>query len=145
MSFTQLAQPCFCDSQKIYKSCCYPFLYEQALPSHAVDLMRSRYTAYCLASQNPSDNLRFITYLLKTHVLDQGEALQESQDIQEFAKTTTFLKLEILDSKEKESNATVTFKISLQREGYPKEYVEKSTFSKTQEGKWIYLSSEFIS
>ncbi|PHR54267.1 MAG: zinc chelation protein SecC [Arcobacter sp.] len=39
---------CYCDSLKAYEKCCEPFLLGKKIPKSALELMRSRYSAYVL-------------------------------------------------------------------------------------------------
>ena len=43
---------CFCDKKYLFKDCCEPFINQKKYANEAVDLMRSRYTAYSLKNKN---------------------------------------------------------------------------------------------
>ena len=85
---------CPCCSGKKYADCCKKF-HDGALPPTALDLMRSRYTAYALGKAN---------YILETtHPRSPYFELDRKKwkkAILEFCRTTRFVKLEILDSGE---------------------------------------------
>lgn len=102
-----------------------------AITKDVLTLMRSRYSAYVS---------RETMYIVKT-TDQQNPQYQEDEkkwakEIDDFCKTTTFNKLEILDHDE----TTVTFK------AYTKQGVlhEKSIFVKV-DSKWFYLDGEIYS
>jgi len=43
-----MLKPCYCDSGKIFEACCKPFLMDDVKAKTALELMRSRYSAYVL-------------------------------------------------------------------------------------------------
>ncbi|MCB1119317.1 MAG: zinc chelation protein SecC [Chlamydiia bacterium] len=115
---------CPCHSNKLYKACCQPF-HEGALPQTALQLMRSRYSAYAL---NLPD------YILATTHPDSPQPTKES--LIHFSTTTTFAGLTILDSTE----TTVTFHAHLLQQNRDASFTEKSHFEKLH-GRWYYHSA----
>lgn len=121
---------CPCGTGKEYGACCKPF-HQGGLPRSALELMRSRYSAYALNlpeyiiatthPENPQDN--------------------DLKKIAEFCTHTTFKKLEIIDFQEKGDVATVTFVAHLAQDGKDFSLSERSTFEKV-DGKWLYLNGE---
>ena len=124
--------PCPCHSGKKYKLCCHPY-HKGILPSDALKLMRSRYSAYALG---------LVEYILATthpHNPDASIALSDWQKaIRDFAESTYFRGLKIIEFRDGEEEAFVTFEATLS-DGIMK---EKSRFLKT-EGRWLYESGEF--
>ncbi|OGI08666.1 MAG: hypothetical protein A2Y40_05165 [Candidatus Margulisbacteria bacterium GWF2_35_9] len=79
---------CPCLSNKTYQTCCKPFHDGVAFPKTAIELMRSRYSAYVL---------QLTDYLvLSTHPDKQNRGLKES--ILQSMKDTQWINLKILKS-----------------------------------------------
>lgn len=118
---------CPCCSGTLYSECCKKF-HEGACPQTALELMRSRYSAYALKNAE---------YIMKTtHPL--SPSFEKDQDswtkaILEFCAQSSFEKLEIL----KFGENWVHFKAYLGHGVLE----EKSTFEKLDE-KWLYLNGE---
>ena len=49
---------CYCGSQKFYEDCCFPFISGDLKPEIPEQLMRARYSAFCIKD---------IEYLISTH------------------------------------------------------------------------------
>lgn len=49
---TNVTERCPCGSEKLYSECCEPFLSGKQFPGTAEQLMRSRYSAYCLKNED---------------------------------------------------------------------------------------------
>jgi len=96
--------------------------------------MRSRYSAYCLG------NIEYIIATTHPNNPDATIALADWQKgITDFANSTQFLGLTILEFIDGEEEAYVTFEARFDH-GMMK---EKSRFVKF-EGKWLYESGEFL-
>lgn len=127
---------CPCGTGKLYSACCGP-LHTGKLPENALQLMRSRYTAYALCKP---DYIIHTTHPKNPHF--RRDTTQWAQQISEFCSHTEFQQLDILDFQEKnDQNATVTFVAHLAQDKKDVSFTEKSTFEKVQ-GKWLYLSGE---
>lgn len=124
--------PCPCHSGKKYKLCCQPY-HKGILPANALLLMRSRYSAYTLG---------LVEYIISTthpNNPDASIALSDWQKaIGDFAQTTYFRGLKIIEFMDGDEEAFVTFEATLS-DGIMK---EKSRFLKV-EGKWLYESGVF--
>ena len=124
--------PCPCHSGKKYKQCCQPY-HKGILPSNAMLLMRSRYSAYALQMSE---------YIMKTtHTAnpDFSSNIPEwKESILSFCRSNHFSGLKILEFIDGEKEAFVTFEAKLG------DYTmkEKSRFLK-KEGKWLYESGDF--
>lgn len=123
---------CPCKSKKDYQSCCKPFHLGQ-LPSSALELMRSRFSAYALSNAD---------YIINTTdpkgPLFVKDLKKWKEEILYFSKSTQFVDLQILSfTEESESRATVTFIATLRQKNQEISFQEKSLFIK-KEGKWLY-------
>ena len=123
---------CPCHSGEKYKKCCQPY-HKGMLPSNALKLMRSRYSAYALG---------LIEYIMATTHPNNPDATIALSDwqrsITEFSKTTQFIGLKILEFVDGEDESFVTFEAQFNH-GSMK---EKSRFLKIN-GKWLYESGCF--
>jgi len=107
------------------------------LPPTALDLMRSRYSAYALSK---------VSYIIETtHPQSpyfEKDVSKWEKGVRQFCNTTRFVKLEILHPKYPDpSDPTVHF-IAYLEQGAPFQLNEKSHFEKL-DGKWLYLSGSF--
>lgn len=127
---------CPCCSGEKYDTCCKPF-HQGQLPATALQLMRSRYSAYAL---------KLADYIIATTHPDNREYKENIEawkaSIMEFSENSQFEKLEILGWKDGEKFATVSFVVSLTQQGHKVIFTEKSLFEKV-EGKWLYKNGEF--
>ena len=128
-------RPCPCKSGDIYEDCCKPF-HEGKLPDTALQLMRSRYSAYALCLP---------AYIIHTTHPDNPQFCHDiaawSKQISEFCMSTEFKNLEILHSQEKAPFGTVTFVAHLTQNRKDASFTEKSRFENVK-GKWLYLSGQ---
>lgn len=92
--------------------------------------MKSRYTAYAL---------NLYKYIVKTDYND----IQDTASIQEFSKSTTFNKLEVIEFLDGKNEAYVTFKANLITNEKDSSFTEKSRFIKENEI-WFYVDGEMI-
>jgi SEC-C motif-containing protein len=118
---------CYCKSGKSFNKCCKLFLDNKKEPSSPLELMRSRYTAYVLKN---------IDYLIKT-TYPENRKLYPKNELQEWAESSHFFNLEIINSNQKDDFGTVEFKAYYE---YKKDiYIhhEYSTFIK-ENGVWYF-------
>jgi SEC-C motif-containing protein len=122
---------CHCNSGILFENCCEPFLIGTQLPSTAVQLMRSRYTAFTLANG---------TYLNETSIQQQ-----DVTELSTWAKRNSWKKLEVLsftDGKEDDTVGIVEFKaLYIAPTNQTIEHHEKSSFIKKDQ-KWHYDKGE---
>lgn len=128
MSMT-LQQPCPCGSPSFAK-CCQPYLEGKTLPSDAVSLMRSRYTAYVLENEE---------YLRSTW----SEENRPSGTIIEKKQSVKWLELRILSHQEHEDRATVEFIARYKINGRMQKLHEISRFIK-EDTQWFYFDGTFF-
>lgn len=122
---------CPCHSKQLFKHCCAPYLNHEKKCENALVLMRSRYSAYALKN---------IDYIIETtdpssSAFEQNLDLWKKQ-ILDFATFTQFNGLEIIDFKENNNEALVTFKAILTQQGRNVSFQEKSFFIKKD--RWLY-------
>lgn len=125
---------CPCFSGNIYDKCCRPF-HQGKLPESALQLMRSRYSAYAL---DIPDYIMATTHPSNSQYSEN--TISWGKSISEFSRNFSFEKLEILDSTENSTVATVTFKAYLLHDGSDASFTEKSYFEKVN-GRWLYFGS----
>jgi len=120
---------CPCGSGKKYKECCFKY-HKGANPKNALDLMKSRYSAYAAGEAN---------YIIKTTHKNSPHFEKNKKEwiksIKEFSKSD-FKKLEIIEFIDGEKESYVEFKAFID------DYVmhEKSRFIK--EDKWYYVGGD---
>lgn len=128
---------CPCGSLKKYKKCCQIF-HKGENPQNALDLMKSRYSAY-------ASNLS--QYIIETTHRDNPDFTNNTEtwekDIHEFFDHSDFRKLEILEFIDGEDLAYVTFKANVFQGAIDVSFIEKSKFLKVN-NLWLYHSGEFI-
>ena len=113
---------CPCHSQKDYKDCCKP--YHDGTPAPTpLTLMRSRYSAYALKK---------IDYIVETAL----HPTRSKEELEEFAKSTSFDGLTILEAKAN----FVTFRAHLTQNGQDASFTEKSRFIRIND-RWKYDSA----
>lgn len=120
---------CPCCSGKPYENCCEPFHLAKENLENPEQLMRSRYTAFAKVLTD---------YLVETtHFSTQK--FHDAKDIEDWAKSNKWLKLEIVFAKDDK----VRFRAFYQdQKGDIYEHDELSTF-KQENGKWFYVDGEF--
>lgn len=132
---TSSHQPCPCCSGRSYAQCCQKY-HRGLLPETALALMRSRYAAYALGLAD---------YIIETTHPDSSHWVanrkQWLHQIQAFSKQVSFDGLEILETKNGESEAFVAFVAHLSKEGTDLTFTEKSRFLK-QDQAWKYVDGK---
>jgi len=115
---------CFCCSGKAFEVCCKPFIDGIRKPGSAEELMRSRYSAYATLA---------VDYIIQTtHISTRKQ--YNSKSIREWAGTSRWLKLEVLNMQEgteNDSSGKVEFKAYFKDAfGINHVHHEYSTFAK---------------
>jgi len=121
---------CLCNSTKSYQDCCQPFHLLVSKPVTCEQLMRSRYSAFCLALG---------PYLFSTYHPDYRGDLTVEQLSE---KSLDWKKLEIIKSNTGDSKGFVEFKAWYLFEGALHSHHELSNFIKIQE-QWLYCDGTF--
>ncbi|MBS0630017.1 MAG: zinc chelation protein SecC [Verrucomicrobia bacterium] len=131
--------PCPCHSGESYSKCCKPF-HEGTLPKNALQLMRSRYSAFAL---NLPDYIIQTTHPANREYSPDHQAWKES--ISYFSQCSKFIGLTIHDFKEKGMEASVTFTANISRvqngKLYDASFTENSYFEKVNQ-KWLYAAGD---
>ena len=123
---------CPCSSSQPYSKCCQQY-HKGAFPPSALELMRSRYSAYALGLCN---------YIIKTthrsspYYNSNHEAWLKELTL--FSSQITFEKLEILDTELGETQAFVSFVAYLSKDGTDLTFSEKSFFLKDNHLWWYF-------
>lgn len=129
---------CPCGSLKKYKKCCKLFHDDIKKPSNALELMKSRFSAFAFCKSD---------YIIKTtHQQNCDFSLDTfswRDDIEKFSKNTNFEKLEILDFIDGEIESFVTFKAALFQNKKDISFIEKSRFLK-ESNIWLYVDGELL-
>jgi len=127
---------CPCGSNKKYKKCCKIF-HNGTLPKTALELMKSRYSAYAVGD---SKYIMNTTHILNTDYSEDKKIWEEN--IQNFIKDSNFNALEILEFEDGTPESFVTFKANIDINGVDSTFTEKSKFIKENE-KWLYVNGDF--
>jgi SEC-C motif-containing protein len=124
---------CYCGSGREKELCCLELIQNGGVASSPERLMRSRYSAYVLGDG---------AYLVKTTV-PQNRYENDIKLIQEYAKSVTWLKLEVLNSWERGNSGFVEFKAYYKEGEKIHVHHEKSDFIKSN-GAWLYEKGELL-
>ena len=128
---------CPCGSNKKYKKCCKTFHDKIFFPKTALELMKSRYSAYA------TSNAKYIIETTHKDNPDFTDNIKEwENDILIFCNNTKFIGLEILEFIDDENESFVKFKANMIQQGNDVSFVEKSRFIKV-EGIWLYVDGKF--
>lgn len=125
---------CPCGRKKLYAQCCEMIHKDIFNAKTAEDLMRSRYTAFTLGD---------VDYLMASQHSSTKEEAQK-EEIQNWAKSVQWMKLDVLNRTkglENDTVGTVAFKAFFKEGGRLDEIHENSTFCK-ENGHWVYLGSQ---
>ncbi len=124
---------CYCGNQKKFSDCCEIYISGKQVPDKAEDLMRSRYSAFCVVDMN---------YLQATTDLQVRYDFDHKAN-EAWARSAQFNKLEILKAEESGAKSIVEFKAYFKSEDKDHVHHEISTFRKTS-GTWYYRSGRVI-
>lgn len=121
---------CYCCSGKAFTECCEPYLSLAKSATDCESLMRSRYSAYCLADT---------TYLVSTLHPSQRHA-GIAEDITEFAKEAHFCHLTIHSTMQTAEQGQVNFAAYFLHQQKLDVIKEVSDF--VYDGRWYYTSGQ---
>lgn len=126
---------CYCCSGETFETCCQPLLVRERHAQTALELMRSRYSAYATGT---------IDYILETtHASTRHQ--YNPKDLMEWATENQWLQLEIIAKKMGGVNDVkgyVEFKAHFMDPNHKKLiHLEDSTFVK-ENGKWYFVRGE---
>jgi len=121
---------CYCGRELSFENCCQPIIEGIQNAATSEELMRSRYSAYCIQAAD---------YLVATTHASTRK-FHKKAAILAWSKSNTWLKLEIISSAEN----TVEFKAFYLDESLKAQvHHEKSTFV-FENGKWFYVDGLFF-
>ncbi len=122
-------ESCYCGNALTLENCCKPLILELKKANSALQLMRSRYTSFCIQAAE---------YLVQT-THHSTRNFHEKSEILSWSKSNTWLKLEIISATE----TTVEFKAYYLDENLKVSiHHEKSTFIFENEN-WYYIDGTF--
>lgn len=123
---------CPCGSGQLFASCCEPIISGKQDAITALELMRSRYTAFT------ADN---VDYLLRSHAA-KTRPVKDRKNIEQWANSVTWMSLAILKTEAGSAHdeaGYVEFKATFLENGQPGQIHERSLFNR-ENGKWVYVS-----
>ena len=127
---------CPCGSDIKYKKCCALF-HKGKLPETALELMKSRYSAYVVKD---------VKYIINTTDVNNPDFTPETQqwasDIEEFCNNSEFKSLKVLEFIDGDYIAYVKFYVNLYIQNQDQSFTEKSEFVKV-DNKWLYKNATF--
>jgi len=127
---------CPCGSNLKYKKCCAIF-HKGKIASNALELMKSRYSAYVVKD---------VKYIIKTTDVNNPdftvETTQWANDIEEFCNNSDFQGLEVINFIDGDDKAYVKFNVKLYINKQDQSFIENSEFKKVN-GSWLYVNGEF--
>jgi len=132
-------KPCPCGTGRNGDACCDAILAGQRRAATALELMRSRYTAYVRGN---------VDYLLATHAPDAGpvhDPVARRREIELFTRATLWLGLEIIATErggKKDAEGIVEFAAAGVTRGKPFRQHERSRFRRDADGAWLYVDGE---
>ena len=127
---------CLCGTQRPYAECCGALHDGTRVAASPVELMRSRYTAFCLGKAD---------YLWRTlhtqHESRAGDEATYAKGVQQTARTTRYRRLRVLDAREPDAAgvAQVLYHAEASSGKLDRSIVELSTFVQ-EAGEWRYLT-----
>lgn len=123
---------CPCDKSKLYKDCCHTAHHNIHDVKTAVQLMRSRYSAFVMANGN---------YLQKSHHSSTKPSKREASEIENWAQSVEWIQLEVIQTNgglENDTTGMVEFKAFFMENGRLEVIHELSRFCKENDH-WVYL------
>jgi len=126
-----LNDKCPCGSKIKYKKCCKTY-HDGRVAKNALLLMRSRYCAYA------TKEYKYI--LTTTHKSTRDDNME---NIKLFSNNTKFHNLNIIDFIDGETEAFVTFHVTIFTDNKDTSFSEKSRFIK-EENRWYYVDGKIL-
>ncbi len=129
-----MSRPCPCTSKLAFDKCCQPFVEGRRLPATAVQLMRSRFTAYALGK---------VDYLIETTAAAKRGEIDRT-DLAAYCASIACVGLKIVATEQGgagDQEGVVKFHASLSHNGKRHLHVERSTFIR-EDGAWRYVDGE---
>lgn len=127
---------CPCSSGDNFDQCCQPFIENKHNAPTALQLMRSRYTAFTQAN---------VDYLMKTHHIST-RPVKEKEDIKKWTQSVQWMNLSVINTRKGQINdkeGMVEFKAMYMENGQLQAIQEKSLF-RNEKGVWFYVSGQHV-
>lgn len=121
---------CYCSSEKLFTQCCLPYIKKEKIATTCEQLMRSRFSAYCI---------RDIDYIYATYAASARET-NTIADIAAFANNVHFLSLSISEVTQGLTEGYVSFTVRYIQNCMLMQFTEKSRF--VLQDTWFYLDGE---
>lgn len=126
-------RPCPCNSGFLYSACCQPLHDGKRAAASAEQLMRSRYSAFCLKNA---------AYLIATLHPDYRRP-DDEQSLNDLFNETQWLGLKIITQQTKNDHATVEFSAFYQESDHVAQLHERSRFIKIG-NHWLYQDGDLL-
>ncbi len=124
---------CYCGKNLDFTICCEPYIKLERRPTSAEDLMRSRYSAFCIKN---------IDYIIATTDLQVRFDFDRSGN-EAWAQQAQFQKLEVINSEEIGNKSVVEFKAYFKIANEEHVHHEIGTFRRTDQV-WFYRSGRVV-
>jgi len=126
---------CYCNSQKNYNECCFPFLSGSLKAENPEQLMRSRYSAFCTKD---------VQYLISTHHPSRQKA-DELELLTQTFRNTHWLGLKILKTQESRTDIQIGYVefVAFYQNSEIGQLHENSKFI-YENGQWYYLDGVIL-
>lgn len=124
---------CYCNNLAVFDECCNQVITGVKPAASAEQLMRSRYSAYCVKDAE---------YILNTYASSQ-RSMHTTADILQFANDVNFIKLDIIDAHSDNEYNYVEFKAHYLVDDKHYQLHERSRFV-LEDKKWKYLDGDLF-
>lgn len=124
---------CYCGKTLKFEQCCKPIIAGEKSADTAEQLMRSRYSAYCVKECG---------YIHNTYT-NELKAANSEHEISVFAELAVFIGLTVYQHQHDEESATVHFKAEYLCDGFLCQLEEISDFI-IEAGQWRYNNGTII-
>ena len=127
-----LKQNCYCNSGLYYDECCKPFIEFKEIPKTAEQLMRSRYTAFCIKDAS---------YIKKTMKERALELYDEESILNNPIEWKNLIILDRENGNPKDSEGIIKFRAIFKKFPNKEElsYIEEKSLFKKINKKWFYV------
>ena len=122
---------CYCGAQEPFENCCAPIIGGELKAHSAEQLMRSRYSAYCVKNSD---------YIYQTYA-NNSKVNNSKREIAIFADFAEFINLRVYDHVGLDDTATVHFKADYLCDGFYCQLEEVSNFI-IEEDEWRYIDGQ---
>ena len=132
-----MSSTCYCGSELEFETCCGAIIAGQRKAEAALTLMKSRYSAYCVAASD---------YLMATTHPSQRVHFDKAS-IEQWAKESEWKGLKIISTHKGTSEDTqgeVVFQAFLRDEAHKNRVHYEHSFFVKEQNQWFYLSGKIL-